>query len=84
MPQTRGFVLRGHIPVDPKASKSNRTFFAVAYNAEASGKNVRFYFDDARRQADLDATSDYTKGPVGSNIGPLTIIMMTTQALPQN
>lgn len=54
------------------------TFFAVTYDATASGENVSWYFgapvDNPTQSAvALDRTTAYQAGPVDSDIGPLMI-----------
>ena len=65
--------LPGRITVDAKTGKENWRFFAVTYDSTAKGKHVKFYFGDSNHQAILDSAIDYARGPVGRNIGPLTV-----------
>jgi hypothetical protein len=61
------------ISVDPKAGKDNWRFFAITYDATAASNQVRFYFGDARRAAELDQSLTYAQGPLGPRTGPLTV-----------
>jgi hypothetical protein len=49
------------------------TFFAVTYDATKSENNVRWYFGDADRPAELDKATSYSRGPTGKGSGTLTI-----------
>ena len=61
------------ISVDSKAGKDNWRFFAVTYDATATGDQVRFYFGDARRAAEQDRSVTYAQGPLSPRTGPLTV-----------
>lgn len=68
----------GRIPVlDDKAKDANQAlnanwrFFAVTYDSTASAGHVKFYFGSASADAKLEATVDYSRGPVGPRIGPV-------------
>ncbi len=63
----------GRITVDAKAGKENWRFFSVTYDATATVQQVKFYFGDSAHQASLDSAIDYARGPVGRNLGPLTV-----------
>ena len=54
------------------------TFFAVSYDATASGDNVSWYFsapsdEPAQSPITLDRRTAYHAGPVDSDVGPLVI-----------
>ena len=49
------------------------TFFAVTYDATGRAQNVRWYFGGAGKQARLDRTTSYFRGPTGAGSGALTI-----------
>jgi PKD repeat protein len=49
------------------------TFFAVTYDGTKQKDNVRWYFGDADRPAELDKTVSYWRGPTGKGSGTLTI-----------
>ena len=61
------------IPANPEAPATNWRFFAVTYDATESPAEVVFYFGAPDRDAALDATVAYDRGPVGEDPGPLAI-----------
>ncbi|MBP8260659.1 MAG: DUF4038 domain-containing protein [Verrucomicrobia bacterium] len=61
------------IPAQPGAPAANWRFFAVTYDATRSPAEVKFYFGTPERQAALDATVAYDRGPVGEDLGPLAV-----------
>ena len=63
----------GQIPSDAVAPAANWRFFAVAYDATKSAGEVKFYFGSANREATLDATVAYHRGPLGDDPGPLAV-----------
>jgi hypothetical protein len=60
------------IPLDTNLPAANWVFFAVTYDGTSSADNLKFYFGNGDRQATLDATQSYDKGPI-LKTGPLAI-----------
>jgi hypothetical protein len=63
----------GQVPSDAGAPAANWRFFAVTYDATISSGEVKFYFGDANREATLDGTVAYHRGPLGDDPGPLAV-----------
>ncbi len=63
----------GKIPVDPQAGRDNWRFFAATYDSTSPAGQVKFYFGIPTQDAVLDVAVDYARGPVGHNLGPLTV-----------
>jgi hypothetical protein len=61
------------IPAHADAPAANWRFFAATYDATKSPAEVKFYFGTPEREACLDATVAYDRGPVGEDIGALAI-----------
>jgi hypothetical protein len=63
----------GQIKSNAEAPSANWRFFAVTYDATRSPAEVKFYFGAPDRDATLDATVAYNRGPVGDDLGPLAV-----------
>lgn len=61
----------GRIPESFDTPQANWRFVAVTYDAGAG--QAGFYFGSPESDATLDVVRDYSRGPVGSEIGRLTI-----------
>ena len=48
-------------------------FFAVTYDATRGADNVSWYFGTTGTPAELDRTSSYNRGAIGTGSGPLTV-----------
>jgi hypothetical protein len=63
----------GQVPVSANAPAANWRFFAVTYDATRASGEVKFFFGGADRDATLDTTVAYHRGPVGDDPGPLAV-----------
>ncbi|UCG56131.1 MAG: DUF1593 domain-containing protein [Phycisphaerales bacterium] len=48
-------------------------FFAVSYDSSKTQNTVHWYFGDEATPAQLDRTTNYSRGPTGTDSGPLTV-----------
>ncbi|MFM1769925.1 MAG: hypothetical protein RJA22_2454 [Verrucomicrobiota bacterium] len=63
----------GRIPTSSSAAAGNWRFFAVTYDATLARDQVRYYFGSPTANATFDRAVSVTAGPVGPNVGILTI-----------
>jgi hypothetical protein len=62
------------------AVAGNWRFFAVTYDSTLAAGQVRFYFGTPTLDAALDVSRTYAAGPVGPNVGSLTIGHVNAEA----
>ncbi|MBN2507720.1 MAG: hypothetical protein JXQ71_13610, partial [Verrucomicrobia bacterium] len=74
----------GKISVDPQAGRDNWRFFAATYDSTIAAGQVKFYFGTPTQDAALDVAVDYACGPVGPNLGPLTVGHFNTSTRSKN
>lgn len=72
------------IPAHAEAPAANWRFFAVTYDATMSPAEVKFYFGTPERQAALDVTLAYDRGPIGEDLGPLAVGHFNRRTRPEN
>jgi hypothetical protein len=70
------------ITTSATASPANWRFFAVTYDSTLARDNVRYYFGSPTVNATFDRTATLAAGPVGPNIGILTVGAVNPPARP--
>lgn len=62
----------GMVTVDPATENDNWVFFAVTYDSDAEGEEVKYYFGKPNEEVELDVVASYPHGPITTS-GPLTV-----------